>query len=245
MDNRALSKIEEIENKYLCKYFYFLKYVEQEMLHGFRTKEKIKSDWEKYYDAKISGFAVGAERIVYALLNGKAIGEPNSAPVGSDLFFELEDAYIHIDMKTVECSNIGDYTSSIFVGKNQNSYSGEYFLDNGSIRYYKPSLPPFYSDGKICITMFVRILYKKENLDIVSIDLVCMPNGRLYEYYKGRPLKAGKIEEETRFHIAKCHEFELIQDKPSRIKVVYFNDTMLSEQQRRKLSFISSKYYSQ
>ena len=121
-----LKKIEVLEQKYLNKYFYFLKFAEDELLFGFRTKYKIKDDWYPKWNPTeegkgISDFATGAERIVYSLLNGKGIGQPNSSPIGADLFFEVEDAFIHIDLKTVQTRNIGDYTSDIFVGNNQNN----------------------------------------------------------------------------------------------------------------------------
>lgn len=163
-----LKKIEELELKYLNKYYYFLKFAEDEMFYGFRTKEAIKDDWWGHYGREegggISDFTVGAERIVYALLNGKGIGQPNSAPVGADLFFEVEDAYIHIDMKTVQQDNIGDFTNSIFVGRNQNSYKGNILVKGTEIRPYIPALPTFYNKGKenqkICLSYFITILYK-------------------------------------------------------------------------------------
>ena len=40
-----MKKIEELELKYLNKYYYFLKFAEDEMFLGFKTKEKIKDDW--------------------------------------------------------------------------------------------------------------------------------------------------------------------------------------------------------
>ena len=69
-----LKKVELLEQKYLNKFYHFLKYVEDEMMFGFQTKEKIKDDWFGKYDSKISNFAVGAERIIYALFNGKSVG---------------------------------------------------------------------------------------------------------------------------------------------------------------------------
>ena len=62
------------------------------MMYGFQTKESIKDDWFGKYGANISNFAVGAERIIYALFNGKGVGQPNSCPVGADMFFEVNDA---------------------------------------------------------------------------------------------------------------------------------------------------------
>jgi len=128
------------------------------LLEGFKTKESIKDDWFGLYKSGISDFAVGAERIVYSLMNGRSIGVPNSCPVGADLFFEVQDAFIHIDLKTVGASltgktNIGDYTKNIFVGTNQNSYRSEIKRANGQafqpVRFYEPTLPSIYNKGKI------------------------------------------------------------------------------------------------
>ncbi|MBS9775414.1 hypothetical protein KGV52_01730 [Candidatus Gracilibacteria bacterium] len=230
----SLQEIEKLEEKYLNKFYYFLKFAEDEMFKGFRTKESIKDDWYGLYgnnDGKgISDFAVGAERIVYALLNGKGIGQPNSSPVGADLFFEVDDAYIHIDMKTVQMENIGDFTNSIFIGENQNSYQGNIVKQNGNIELYKPALPTFYNKGKnnekICLSYFITILYDRETLDIQVISIDCMPNGELEKHYKSRPLSAGKNPGKARFHIKEVNRFELLESEPSRIKVVYFNEKM-------------------
>lgn len=228
----TLKEIEEIELKYLNKFYYFLKFTEDEMMVGFKTKEKIKSDWQKWYSDGISDFAVGAERIIYALFNGKGIGQPNSAPVGADLFFEVEDAFIHIDLKTVEADgNLGDYTNSIFVGKNQNSYKAEIKKANGTSfsppRIYEPHLPTFYNKNtkqkKICLSYFITILYSKTNLDIININILSMPNGELVEHYESRPLKAGKNPDKVRFNFKEVNKFELLENKNSRIKVVYLD----------------------
>ena len=237
----TLQQIEEIECKYLNKYYHFLKFTEDEMFYGFKTKEDIKDDCIGLYgneDGGISDFAVGAERIVYALLNGKGIGQPNSSPVGSDLFFEVEDAYIHIDMKTVNMENIGDFTTSIFVGKNQNSYRGIIKTKAGKEREYIPALPTYYNKGKknlkICLSYFITMLYDRASLEIEVITLDCMPNAELKKYYGSRVLKAGKTPPEARFNIEKVNKFELLDNSPSRIKVIYFNDNM-EENTKKKL----------
>ena len=46
-------QIEELENKYLNKFYHFLKYAEDEMMFGFQTKEKIKDDWFGKYGTNI------------------------------------------------------------------------------------------------------------------------------------------------------------------------------------------------
>jgi hypothetical protein len=243
-----MKKIEEIELKYLNKFYYFLKYVEDEMLFGFNTKEKIKDDWFDKYASGISSFAVGAERILYSLFNGKGIGQPNSSPVGSDMFFETEDAFVHIDLKTVQTRNIGDYTTSIFVGRNQNSYSGKMLVNGSQQRDYESALPHFYKNQgnkKICLTYFITILYEEENLKILNINIVCMPNGALESHYKTRVLKAGKNPDKTRFNFSQVPNFEFLDKDKKRIKVIYYDESSLNKSERKKMNFIKSIYESQ
>ncbi len=248
----SLEEIEKIEYKYLEKFYHFLKFAEDEMLVGFDTKEKIKDDWAGLYGTEISDFAVGAERIVYSLLNGKGIGQPNSAPVGSDLFFEVKDAFIHIDLKTVQTDNIGDCTTSIFVGQNQNSYKSEIKQSNGKsfnpIRIYEPALPTFYNKGreteKICLSYFIIILYEKVNLNILNINMICMPNGSLEPVYSSDVLKAGKNPGKVRFNFKKISEFILLGEDKKRVRVVYFDENM-ENKYKSKLDFLYGLYKNQ
>lgn len=244
-------QIEEIEEKYLKKFFYLMKYAEDEMMIGFQTKEKIKDDWFGLYKSGISDFAVGAERIIYALINGKGVGQPNSCPVGSDMFFEVKDAYIHIDLKTVQTRNIGDITRNIFVGTNQNSYKGKILVGSRSQkieRDYEPALPTFYNKGKknekICLSYFITILYEDKDLNILNINIICMPNGELEPYYKNRVLQAGKNLDKTRFRFSEVPNFELLKNTPKRVKVVYFDKNMESRY-KNKLKFYEDIYDNQ
>jgi len=245
-------EIEEIEKKYLKKFFYLMKYAEDEMMLGFQTKEKIKDDWFGKYGKNISDFSTGAERIIYAIMNGKGVGQPNSCPVGADMFFEVADAFIHIDLKTVQTRNIGDITKSIFVGKNQNSYKSEIKKQNGDSfnpkRIYEPALPTFYNKGKInekiCLSYFITIVYEDKNLNILSINILCMPNGKLESHYKTKVLQAGKNPDKTRFRFSDVSSFELLENKPKRIKVIYF-DKKMEKTTRNKLSFYENIYNKQ
>ena len=226
-------------------------------MFGFKTKEKITNDWLGLYKSGISDFAVGAERIVYSLLNGKGIGQPNSCPVGADLFFEVQDAYIHIDLKTVGASltgktNIGDYTKNIFVGTNQNSYKGYMIVNEGGdkeeTREYIPALPTIYNKGtdqeKVCLSYFVTILYDKDTLDTLVMSIVCMPNGELEPHYTTRVLQAGKNLDKTRFRFTNIPDFELLNRNTKRIKVVYFDENM-DETYKKKLKFFEDLHNNQ
>ena len=248
----TLADIEKLEQKYLNKFYHFLKYTEDEMMFGFQTKEKIKDDWIGKYGTNISDFAVGAERIIYALFNGKGVGQPNSSPVGADMFFEVNDAYIHIDLKTVQTRNIGDITNSIFVGKNQNSYKSEIKKQNGTsfnpTRIYEPALPTFYNKGKknekICLSYFITIVYEDVNLNILNINLLCMPNGDLERHYGTKVLQAGKNPDKTRFRFSEIPTFELLEGNNSRVKVVYFDKSM-DKKLAKRLHFYHEIYNKQ
>lgn len=230
--NLTMAQIEELEHHYLLKYWYFLKYAEDDIIKGFNTKDDIKNNWVGLYgnsSGGISDFAVGSERIIYALLNGKIAGQPNSSPVSSDLFFEIEDAYVHIDLKTVTTTdgiktdtngnkltdNIGGFKTSIFIGQNQNSYRGTMIVNKGKpnqqYRQYIPNLAPIYSklngDKKICLTYFVTILSNTITNETELISIMCIPNGKLEPHYKDKPLKAGKNPGKTRFNFKECPSF--------------------------------------
>lgn len=171
--------------------------------------------------------------------------------VGADLFFEVEDAFIHIDLKTVQTRNIGDYVNDIFIGANQNSYDYEIKKQNGQSfnpkRFNKPALPHIYKNSgtpKPCLTYFITILYDETSLDILNINLLCMPNGQLSSVYKDTVLKAGKTPKDVRFKFSECNQFLTLSGNPSRIKVIYLNPNM-SETFRKKLEFffnIREKY---
>lgn len=244
--------IEKLEHVYLEEFYHFMKFVERRMLQGFATKEKIKEDWIGKWDPKeegkgISSFAIGAERIVYALFNAQGFGQPNSAPVGSDLFFETPDAFIHIDLKTVQTRNIGDYCNDIFVGDNQNSYLETIKIRGGEREYENAALPPIYKNAgnpKPCLTFFFTILYDEDTLDILNINLLSMPNGALKETYGSDVLKAGKNPGKIRFNFSKADEFRLLDGKPKRVKVVYFKEDMEKEF-LEKLKFLHGLYKTQ
>lgn len=224
----SLNKIEFWENEYLNQIYYLLKIDKAKMLSGFDTKEDIRSDWEQFLGAETSDFATGSERIFYWLFS--QFGVPNSSPIGSDMFFETYNAYVHIDIKTVTLANIGDFRRNIFVGDNQNSYIGNINVRGGESRPYRGNLPTYYTkkDGskKICLTYFIVILYNECNLDIQTIAITCMPNGELHDIYGDRVISAGKNKGKIRFNYTKTREFELLEDKPLRTKVLLWNQNM-------------------
>lgn len=231
MTKEIQENIEFWENEYLKQIYYLLSIDKEKMLSGFDTKEDIRNDWEGFLGAETSDFATGSERIFYWLFS--QFGVPNSSPIGSDMFFETYNAYVHIDIKTVTLANIGDFTRNIFVGDNQNSYIGNINVRGQASRPYKGNLPTYYTkrDGskKLCLTYFIVILYNETNLDIQTIAITCMPNGGLASTYGDKVINAGKNKGKIRFNYAKTKEFELLEGKQFRTKVLLWNENMSSE----------------
>lgn len=250
MNNKQLQTLEELEQKYLMKYYHFLKFTEDEILKGLDTKNAIKDDWFHKWNTndkekKISDFNTGAERVIYALINSKGIGTPNSCPVGSDLMFEVDDAFIHIDLKTVQSSNIGDFVRSIFVGNNQISYNSTYTVNNQKREFTGANLPHYYNKDntkKYCLTYFLSILHDSETFETLCIYITCFPNGLLQPVYKGDVFNAGKNPDKVRYNIKDARDFKVANGR--RLLVVYFNKNA-KEEYKKKLQFLYECYSTQ
>ena len=115
-------------------------------------------------------------------------------------------------------------------------------------RLYEPALPTFYNKGKknekICLTYFLTILYEDTNLNILNINIICMPNGELENYYKDKVLQAGKNPDKTRFRYSNIPNFELLEKNPKRIKFVYF-DKKMNPDILKDLNFFENIYNKQ
>ena len=236
-------EIEFWEYQYLQHINYLLSIDVKKLIDGLNTKEKIRNDWEDFLsEQNKSELSIGSERIFYWLFN--QFGIPNSSPIGSDMFFETYNAYIHIDIKTVTLNNAGDFTKNIFVSANQTSYKG--YVETKNYRdEYKGHLPTFYnkSNGtkKICLTYFICILYNPENLDIQSMIITCMPNGELSEIYEPlKTLSAGKLRDgrQVRYNYTNCKYFELLDNKPLRTKILIWDPDKNIQNKLKKLNDI-------
>ena len=163
--------------------------------------------------------------------------------------FEVDDAYIHIDLKTVQTSNIGDFSKNIFVGNNQISYNSSYSVSGVSREFSSANLPPIYNknyngiiENKYCLTYFLSILHDEKSLNTICMYITCCPNGLLQPIYQGDVFQAGKNLDKVRYDIKKCRDFRLIN--ATRIKVIFFNDNITKEY-LKKLQFIYDCYIKQ
>ena len=215
--------IEFWENHYLNQIEYNLKQDLDKMLQGLKSKDKIKKDWFNIFNnadkkRQNSDFARGAERIYYWLFS--QFGAPNSSPIGSDMMFELYNAFVHIDIKTAKFDNHSDYKGKIPVGENQTSYKPKeynYTVNLPSIYHYK---------NKVCLTYFINIIYDitDDNIEIKAIVLLSVPNGKLSNVYKTEIVDAGKTGytgKGFRYNFSKKPHFELLPEKPLRVRILY------------------------
>ncbi len=222
---KNLEEIEEIEKDYLDNIFFLLSQDIDKMMDGLRSKDKIKEDWIKHFNRidkmkKNSDFARGAERIYFWLFN--QFGTPNSSPIGADMFFETHKAFVHIDIKTAKLNNKSDYLGKIPISENQTSY-------RSTKQRFNSNLPYFYNQNKveekICLTYIISIIYDEvEDFKIKSIVLLSISNGELYSIYKDKIIGKGKNKGKSfRYTYKNKPKFELLRDKPYRVKVLWLD----------------------
>jgi hypothetical protein len=221
---KELKEVEFWENHYLNQIEFTLKQDLQKMLDGLKSKDKIKEDWIEVFKAsadKNSDFARGAERIYYWLFN--QFGIPNSSPIGADMFFETYNAFVHIDVKTAKIDNTSDYKGKIPIGANQTSYKTQQYD-------FVVNLPTEYSyEKKICLTYFINIIYEilEDSIEIKAILLIAVPNGKLYQIYGDEIIGSGKTGYKGkgfRYLYSKRPNFELLEEKPSRVRIIHISD---------------------
>ena len=193
-----LYEVEEVEVKYLD----FIAKIFAEnldfMRDRFLLRLKVYKSWKDKLKREIkrtTDMGIGAERIMHYII-ARYYGEyfsPVSIPVGSNLFYETEDAFVHIDLKTAYVQNGIDYMGLVVVGDAQTSYP----MKNkwGALREFEPKLPVFYDIGKgkrkLCLTYAILIIHVdieeiiEEKLDpnMLSVVIASIPNGLLYNIY--------------------------------------------------------------
>ena len=241
-----LKEIEDIELYYLEKYAAILVGNQREIIKGLDTKKDILDDWIGRYggkDQETSLFDKGAERVLYSYINsGTTDARPNSSPVGSDMFYEYEDAYLHLDLKSISaCEEKGKVICQIFqiylLEKIKTVTNQKFFDRGGTPRDYIPNLPPMYNEGKInqkiCLSYLITLAFDMDTFDTLIITLQSIPNGFLYEHYGDRVIKAGKNPGKARFRLTDSrsgikgvNEFELLDGRPKRYKVIYLKDNL-------------------
>ncbi len=231
-------ELEALEKDYFDQLYFYLKSNEQRMMMGLNSKDSILDDWISKYNQgaqqrKNSDIARGAERIFYWLLN--TIWIPNSSPIGSDLFFETYNAFVHIDTKTANAKNSSDYKGKVALSANQTSYESS-ATQKGTPTSVHASLPKYYNLGKEnekpCLTYIIQIIHDTTNTEIIAVLLICIPNGQLYDVYGSKIVGAGKGKDVSmRYEYKNDPFFEKLTNKSLRVKFIYHDASQLSKQE--------------
>lgn len=186
-------ELEKKEKQYFDFILLQLKEHLEVIINGLNSRLKIMNDWYSNFirtarkGYKASDLDVGAERIFHNFF-ATFLRFPNSSPIGSDLMFEVTDAFLHIDIKTALFNNPADYKGKVNISINQTSYEVD--------EVFKPNLPQYYKINsrikKPCLTYIIQIIHEHAKPDIKAIKLICIPNGQLYKHYGKDIFKSGK-----------------------------------------------------
>jgi hypothetical protein len=147
-------EIEKIERQYFDLIMLHLKQDLNILIDGLNSRIKILNDWYNEFTKtarkgyKASDLDTGAERIFHHFF-ASILRFPNSSPVGSDLMFELSDAFMHIEIKTALIDNPSDYKGKINIGINQTSYKVNNYV-------YTQSTPvlPFFKNREALFNLY-------------------------------------------------------------------------------------------
>jgi hypothetical protein len=219
--------LETLELRYLNKIWdILLKYL-PEILDRFYSRIKLHSFWEKQFAGgeeikRLSDLSVGAERVFHTIFAKNTDWSPSSIPVGSNLFYESDEVFLNVDIKSVYVENSWDYLGVAEVGERQTSYP----MQNtwGASTKFFPQLPSYYEANnarKPSLTYIMqiihldidRILEGKYDPNAIAFVLLAVPNGLLYEKY------GEKIIEEPKTY----HQKDGVRYRPANFRYAYHN----------------------
>jgi hypothetical protein len=219
-------ELEKIERKYFEYFLTFLTANLTPIIEGLNSRIKILNDWYKNFiktarkGYKPSDLDTGAERIFHHFF-ASILHIPNSSPIGSDLMFEVYDAFIHIEVKTALIDNPADYKGKVNVLDRQTSYSVKGAFSASLPRYYHPKG----EKKKPCLTYVIQIIHEQAKPNIKSLKLICIPNGQLYSHYKASIIGGGKVKGKSfRYIYSRSPYFKLLserEEKKFRIELIY------------------------
>ena len=211
------------------------------MLEGLNSRHDTFGDWNQQFLStarpgyNASNLDIGAERILHRIFSFLE-WKPNSAPVGSDLFFETKDAFVHIDVKTALLTNPADHEGRINVGRNQSSYPAH----RGTGLSFSPNLPKYYREGtpgeKPCLTYAIHIIHENDKRNVLAILLISIPNGQLFDVYENLIVNRGKSAfyppstrnvKDFRFTYYRMPKFRLLGKPWSfRVEFIHFDNSL-------------------
>lgn len=188
--------IEKLEHHYLILLDNIICSNIQQIASLFAKRFEMYNDWKDLLNTglkRITDLGIGAERVFWKIIaNSFPAWSPVPLFIGSNLFFETDDVFVHIDIKSVYADNMRDYGGLVEVGDAQTSYP----MKNkwGAQQEFMPKIRPTYiisGKEKYSLTYFIQIIYEKPERIInnrldpgpVALVLISLPNGNLYDIY--------------------------------------------------------------
>jgi len=217
LELQSLNKIYQITLKHL-----------NEILERFYSRIKLYRFWKKQFIKseeikRLSDLGVGAERVFHNIFARTTNWLPSSIPVGSNLFYESDKAFINIDIKSVYVENSWDYLGVAAVGERQTSYAMQETWE--AEEKFMPQLPHYYEINdmkKPCLTYILQIIHvdidrmleKNYDRNAIALILLAVPNGSLYKEY-GENI----IEEPKSYHQKKGKRY-----RPANFRYAYYKN---------------------
>lgn len=231
---------EEIENRellYLDTIYNIALNSLKEILERFYLRIKLYGFWKKQFEEseeikRLSDLGIGAERVFHTIFAKTTNWLPSSIPVGSNLFYECNDVFINVDIKSVYVENSWDYLGVAEVGERQTSYPMQ--TSWGASEKFTPQLPFYYeiSDNKKpCLSYILQIIHididkileNRYDPNAIAFILLAIPNGLLYEKY-GEEI----IEEPKSYHCKKGKRY-----RPANFRYAYHKYPWFAELKER------------
>jgi len=177
---KELERIENLEKKYFKEINSCLDKSSKNIMNKIKLIGEIKDDWIKFaFEKKTNIVDKSAERIIRQELLRGLNWDYLGVPISSDECFSLNDAVVHIDVKTQLATERFDVENpneininKVFIFKNLIASQNQITLlpkdnipfskaKNGMLNW-EPHIPTYYTfknSKKPCLTYFVRLVY--------------------------------------------------------------------------------------
>lgn len=188
-------EIQELEHKYFDILKNLFEQSLGEIISQIYSQELIDDPIES---AKANKIEKSVENIIEGIIYSRLGWKVCSLPVSSDSCFEVGDAIINIDAKSVKNTDNDATGNKVNLQTSQTTYVFEKvidFNDSGHARTWEAKLK-FYERHKMYgevpnLTYIFKVIYSEENL-VEEIYLISIPHGQLYSVFKKDILQKGR-----------------------------------------------------
>jgi hypothetical protein len=229
--------LESLELQYLNEIYDIMLRNLNEILERFHLRIKLYNFWKKQFAGseeikRLSDLGIGAERVFHTMFAKTTDWLPSSIPVGSNLFYECNNAFINIDIKSVYVENSWDYLGVAEVGERQTSYP----MQNtwGAKERFTPQLPFYYEINNVkkpCLSYILQIIHididkileNKYDPNAIAFIFLAVPNGLLYEKYGEMIIEEPKV----------YHQKNGRRHRPANFRYAYYKCPWFTELKER------------